>query len=154
VYRGPYVSTVHYGYGVSYGGIGWLGPDYLDPGYYDNSYQQPVDPSLSQAQPYYPGDVPQAGYGAGPAGPPAGDAYRPAYAAPASPAPVNEETVTLVFKDGRPSEQIHNYILTPTTLLVQDGRRREIPVEQLDAAATRKANLDAGVDFRLPAAGK
>jgi hypothetical protein len=74
--------------------------------------------------------------------------YRPAYAP--QPPPADEEAVTLIFKDGRPSEQIHNYILTAKTLYVQDERRRVIPVEQLDLAATEKANLDAGVEFQLP----
>jgi hypothetical protein len=58
--------------------------------------------------------------------------------------------VTLVFKDGRPAEQIHNYMLTRTTLYVQDERRREIPVDELDLAATVKANKAAGVDFQVP----
>jgi hypothetical protein len=58
--------------------------------------------------------------------------------------------VTLVFKDGRPSQTIHNYALTRTTLYVTDGRPREIPVEALDLAATEKANREAGVNFRLP----
>jgi hypothetical protein len=58
--------------------------------------------------------------------------------------------VTLIFRDGRPAEQIHNYILTRSTLFVGDGQRREIPTDQLDLAATAKANQDAGMDFRLP----
>jgi hypothetical protein len=76
------------------------------------------------------------------------EVYRPAYAP--QPPPADEEAVTLIFKDGRPSEHIHNYILTAKTLYVQDEHRRVIPVEQLDLAATEKANLDAGVEFRLP----
>jgi hypothetical protein len=60
------------------------------------------------------------------------------------------EAVTLVFKDGRPPEQIHNYILTRTTLFVRDQHARKIPTDQLDLAATAKVNQDAGVDFQLP----
>lgn len=33
---------------------------------------------------------------------------------------------------------------------VWDQGHREIPVDQLDLAATVKLNRDAGVDFRLP----
>jgi len=66
----------------------------------------------------------------------------------------SEETVTLVFKDGRPSEQVHNYLLTRTTLFVLDDRRHVIPTDQLDLIATAKVNLDAGVDFQLPAAAR
>jgi hypothetical protein len=76
------------------------------------------------------------------------EAYRPAYAP--QPPPADEDAVTLIFKDGRPSEQIHNYILTAKTLYVQDEHRRVVPVEQLDLVATEKANLDAGVEFSLP----
>jgi hypothetical protein len=63
-----------------------------------------------------------------------------------------QETVTLIFKDGRPPEQIHNYLLTRTTLYVGDVPHRDIPTAQLDLAATAKVNHDAGVDFHLPVA--
>jgi hypothetical protein len=67
-----------------------------------------------------------------------------------APAPAYEEAVTLIFRDGRPPEQIHNYILTRTTLYVGDQQRRAIPTDQLDLIATVKVNQDAGVDFQLP----
>ena len=63
--------------------------------------------------------------------------------------PEPEEAVTLLFKDGRPAEQIHNYMLTRTTLYVRDQHRREISLSDLDVAATKKVNQDAGVDFQL-----
>lgn len=85
--------------------------------------------------------------------PPAPSAYPP-LPAQANPPPEREEAVTLIFKDGRPSEQIHNYILTRSTLFVGDGQHREIPTDQLDLVATAKANQDAGVDFRLPSVPK
>lgn len=72
-------------------------------------------------------------------------------ASPAPP-PTSEEVVKLVFKDRRPPQEIHNYALTPTTLYVLDQQRRDIPVGEIDLAATEKANRDAGVDFQLPAA--
>ena len=50
-------------------------------------------------------------------------------------APPQPYAVTLVFKDGRPSEQIHNYLLTRTTLYVQDQHRRDIALDQLDLSA-------------------
>jgi hypothetical protein len=70
----------------------------------------------------------------------------------ATPAPASQDAVTLVFADGRPDEQIHNYMLTRTTLFVLDQRRQDIPIDQLDLAATAKVNRDAGVDFHLPVA--
>jgi hypothetical protein len=83
-------------------------------------------------------------------------AYRPVYQRPLSPPaePEPEDPVTLVFKDGRPREQIHNYMLTRTTLYVQGKRLREIAVADLDLDATAKVNREAGVDFRLPDSGK
>lgn len=68
--------------------------------------------------------------------------------------PLPQEAVTLVFKDGRPPEQIHNYLLTGTTLYVQDQHRRDIPLSQLDLVATAKVNHEAGVDFHLPGTPK
>jgi hypothetical protein len=90
-------------------------------------------------------------------GPP--DAYPPAPRSPYQPSAneprpsatlETEAAVTLVFKDGRPPEQVHNYVLTRTTLYVQDQNRRNIPVDELDIAATAKTNLDAGVVFQVP----
>jgi hypothetical protein len=77
--------------------------------------------------------------------------YEPMPEPPGSqPALGSEGAVTLVFKDGRPPEQIHNYLLTRNTLYVQDQKHQEIPTDQLDLVATAKVNEDAGVDFRLP----
>lgn len=62
----------------------------------------------------------------------------------------NEDGVTLVFKDGRPPVQIHDYVLTRNTVYVWDRHQRVIPIDQLDMVATAKANSDAGIDFALP----
>jgi hypothetical protein len=58
--------------------------------------------------------------------------------------------VTLIFNDGRPSEQIHNYLLTATTLTVLDQKYREIPLGQINLAATEAKNRAEGIDFHLP----
>jgi hypothetical protein len=68
--------------------------------------------------------------------------------------PEGEDTITLIFKDGRPPEQIHNYILTRNTLYVGERHHPEIPVDQLDLIATAQVNRDLGVDFHLPGAAK
>ena len=62
----------------------------------------------------------------------------------------DDQAVTLIFKDGRAPETIHNYALTRKTLYVTDARPREIPVAALDLAATEKVNRAAGVRFQLP----
>jgi hypothetical protein len=65
--------------------------------------------------------------------------------------PGSSDTVTLIFKDGRPNEQIQNYLATRSTLTILDnGRRREIAISELNIPATIKANHETGVDFQLP----
>ena len=151
-YRAPYGVL---GYGVyaypGYLGSGDLG--YSDESGYDDS--QPAQDDANAPEQYgddgpdqQPGqepdqqELPPWPYGS--------VQQQPVYAQPAPPAP-SEATVTLIFKDGRPPEQIHNYLLMKGTLYVDDPHRREIPVDQLDLAATVKANRDAGIDFRVPA---
>lgn len=145
-YRREYVSP--YGAGVVYGVPGWVNPyplGYMDTTGTDDS-QTPPDQSAAgdagvwQAPPYDQGQQL----------PP----YPPPSISQPAPAPQSEEAVTLVFKDGRPSEQIHNYVLTRTTLFVDDRQRREIPTDQLDLIATARVNQEAGVDFRLPDASR
>jgi hypothetical protein len=125
----------------------------LDDGSYDDSSAAQANAPQQNA----PQDYPEDGYGppadqAGPALPPwpGPNAQQPAQQ-PAAPLQ-NSEAVTLVFNDGHPSEQIHNYLLTPGTLYVLDQHRREIPTNRIDMAATVKANREAGVDFKLPRA--
>lgn len=142
-YRRPYVSA--YGTGIPYygvpGGIGAYPYGYADSTDSDDSQtssngapdgsdtQPPLEPYQPQAlEPWQPNSVLQH----------------------PSPASGSEEAVTLIFKDGRTPEQIHNYLLTRTTLYVDDSYHRVIPTSQLDLAATAKVNHDAGVDFHLP----
>ena len=156
--RPPYVyerSYVPYGTGLAY--VGSIDPDCFsfgdcDP--YDGaySYGPAVAPDVNPDA-YAQGSPPYANQG-GEADEMQADAtqlapFRPAYQRP-SPPPEPQPPVTLVFKDGRPPEQIHNYMLTRTTLYVQDEHHREIAVSDLDLAATEKANKDAGVAFQLP----
>lgn len=153
-YRRTYVPF--YGVGLPYN-VGWVGPDFLDSSY-DNSSYASAPPAASPADGYgapSPNDyVPPPSYDQprpmeqAEAAPSA--AFRPAYQRPL-PEPSAEDAVTLVFKDGRPSEQIHNYMLTQTTLYVQDQRRHQISVADIDVPATEKVNRDAGIDFQLPA---
>lgn len=127
-----------YAYPGFYADYGFLDPGYTDAIPYDDASAQPMypDPGLEQqAQQPAPAPLP---------------ANSPRYASP--PQPAEEEAVTLVFKDGRPNEQIHNYMLTRSMLYVRDQHRHDIPVAQLDLAATQKANQDNGVEFALPSA--
>jgi hypothetical protein len=144
--RRPYFRPYRAGYVYAY--PGYIGSDYLsypdyDP-YDDSAYVAPQPPASyapneSEAPPVDPFDTTPS------------TAYRPAYVRPQPPPEPEAETpVTLIYKDGRPPEQIQNYILTRTTLYVQETHLREIPVDQLDLAATQKVNKDAGLEFQLP----
>ncbi len=157
----------------------FYGDDFADsdsqqPGYSDQQgYSDQAGYGAGQPNPNYPG-----GYGpdysaqppspspydsAGPS--PAGAPYQPSPQLPrearapyrsSAAAPLSESTtvpespLTLVFRDGRPPEKIHNYLLTATTLSILDQHHRDIPIDQLDLAATARVNREAGVDFQLP----
>lgn len=61
-----------------------------------------------------------------------------------------QEAVTLIFKDGRAPETIHNFMLTADSLTVLDGAYQRIPLDQIDVAATQSANRAAGISFEVP----
>ncbi len=68
---------------------------------------------------------------------------------PPAPEPPQLPTV-LVFKDGHQSE-VANYAIFGETLFdLTAGRRRKIPLTDLDLVATEKQNDDRGVSFQLP----
>jgi hypothetical protein len=131
------------GAGFSYVVPGWIGYGY--PGYgYDAGYDDSAA-SADNGAPVYeapPEDQEQTA---------ARNPYE-AYPEPSSPSPTpqNENATTVVFKDGRPSEQIHNYALTRTTLFVLDEHHRDIPTDEIDLSATERVNRDAGIEFQLP----
>lgn len=55
----------------------------------------------------------------------------------------------LVFKDGRQME-VSNYAIMGSTLYLFAGDHRKISLADLDLDATRRANDDRGVEFRVP----
>ncbi len=59
--------------------------------------------------------------------------------------------VTLIFKDGRKPLTVQNYAMTQSKIFVRDqGAEQDVPIRDLDVAATMAANDRAGVDFALP----
>ena len=154
----------HHGYYYTY--YGWVsypywpwwgwGYPYL-PAYWDswdNYDPQPASNYGVSQYPEYnpvpydepPSDQPQQQPESAPYSRPAPSNEEPSSASPDSP----PATITLVFKDGRPNQQIRNYLLTAKTLSVLDSGRRDIPVDQIDLPATARLNGDAGNVFALP----
>lgn len=122
-------------------------PEYAYP------YPQPAPEYPAQpAYPAYPQGQPAPQAYAYPAVPPGYEAYVPQPVQPQMQyVPGSSSTVILIYKDGRPPEQIQNYLATRSTLTVLDGgRRREIPLSDLNIPATISANRQTGVDFQLP----
>lgn len=144
-YRRSYPGLLGYGVPIP---AGWVWPGYLsfDSGFTsDAGSVAPAEPYLPDAGPYAAPDEPAE------AAPPS--AYRPAYQ-PQQPAadPGEGTPVTLVFKDGRPPEEVRNYLITRTTLYVQEDHLRAIPVADLDLAETQRINRFVGIDFAVPEA--
>jgi hypothetical protein len=113
----------------------------LAPGY----EEAPPYPNYA-ATPYAPQDT-------APAQPAAQSVPRatPAGAVPAEPV----EPLTVIFKDGRKSQQIRNYMLTATVLTNLDRQHyQQIPLDQIDVAATEQANRIHGIDFHVPPASR
>ncbi len=158
---GPSYPGYGRGYGVGYGyGFPLFNPflgaflDWpIDSSWNDSNFLYNNDASVADAESYDPGQPPDTYAGPAPLyqqGYPQPGAAPYAGAPLAPQAPAQEEAVTLIYKDGRPSEQIRNYALTRTALYIPGPHVREIPLSQLDLAATEQVNRDAGVDFRLP----
>ena len=141
------------------------------PGYPGPAYPQGAQDTYGEPQQVYPDDQQSRGSAQQPYG---AESYGSAESAPQQPVRparqpyaghgqewssiesasssggLNRPAVTVIFKDGRPSQQIHNYLLTETTLTVFEPQYHEIPLDQVDLAATEAANRAAGVDFRPP----
>ena len=115
--------------------FGWDSPSY-DPG-----PAATVQPDQYSAPAQEPDAEPEARPG-----------YEPYQQAP-SVAPDPEPALTIVYKDGH-SQEIHNYAMTRTSLLLLDeastGRTPEISLDEINLAATEQVNRAAGVNFRVP----
>ncbi len=151
-HRRPYSSG--YRTPIFYGLPGWIGPGPL--GYYPDDFGDD-DSAVSSGE--SAGNYVAQGYDEQPPADTEQPVFRDNYEAPGEmppppppppQVPENEDATTIVFKDGRPSEQIHNYALTRTTLFVLDQQRRDIPLDEVDMAATEKANRAAGIRFQIP----
>ena len=124
-----------------------------------NTQQQPPanEPEYPQYRPYYESNsvIDNQGhvYDRRPEHAPETPAAEPT---PSSPEPTssaeaeNEGPRTLlIFKDGRQME-VSNYAIMGSTLYLFAGDHRKISLADLDIDATRKANDDRGIEFRVP----
>jgi hypothetical protein len=74
-----------------------------------------------------------------------------ASAAPPSPA----QPLTVIFKSGRSPIEIQNYMMTAKVLTDLDSEHYEqIPLNEINLAATQNFNKVAGVDFQVPIASR
>lgn len=127
----------------------WLGYGYpyvIDPGFYDwgdsdnSAYDQGATP------PPYPVPYADEGYGA-----PSQQSTNGGPATPSASSP--EQFLTVIFKSGRAPVKVQNYMMTARVLTDLDSQHYEqIPLEQIDLAATQRINSAAGMEFQIPGA--
>lgn len=73
----------------------------------------------------------------------------------AASSPALEGPLTVIFKGGRAPEKMQNYMLTATALTDLDADHYErISLNQIDLAATARANRASGLEFRVPGASR
>jgi hypothetical protein len=141
-----YVNTYPAWLGYSYPYLidPWFSNDWDD---FDNSAND-TGYDTGGAAPEYPSPYPDEGYGA--------LSEQPSAAAPAalfSPEP--EQPLTVIFKSGRAPVKVQNYMMTAKVLTDLDSQHyEEIPVDQIDLAATQQVNSAAGVEFQIPGASR
>jgi hypothetical protein len=101
----------------------------------------PYPPPYPDQRPPYPGES----YAAPVAE--AGAAAPSALSAPSAPA----QPLTVIFKSGRAPIEVRNYLMTAKILTDLDSEHYEqIPLDQIDLAATKRFNSFAGVEFQVP----
>ncbi|HTW62380.1 MAG TPA: hypothetical protein VMD55_11275, partial [Terracidiphilus sp.] len=138
-----------YGYGYPY----TINPGFFDWGDTDDSgYDQGGEYDQGGAAPAYPPPYPDEG------SPYPDEGYaapneQPVAAAPAAPEP--DQTLLLILKSGGAPVKVQNYMMTAKVLTVLDPQHyQQIPLDQIDLAATRRVNSAAGVEFQVPDASR
>jgi hypothetical protein len=153
-FRDWYVNSYPYWSGYPYlvnpnfynlGLYDWSDPDNSAPGSYEADISQPGSDEYAQNGPapdYAP--YPNQGY------------YAPNQIAPAaSGAPAPAQPLTVIFKSGRAPIQVQNYLITAKVLTDLDSEHYEqIPLDEINLAATQNFNKVAGVDFQIPTASR
>jgi len=132
----------------------WPGYGYpylLDPGFYDWDDSDDSGYLQNDAAPYDPAVYPDYGYGAPSEIPPASAQGQPRAAAEPIAPSAPDQPLTVIFKSGRDPVKMQNYMMTAKVLTDLDSRHYEqIPINQIDIAATQWANSAVGVRFEIP----
>lgn len=157
----------YYGYAPGYV-YPYTYPYVIDPGFYDwgatdySDTQPEVEPPAGQDPDYaYAPDTAGPGYGDAPYPQQQGSVQPGAAQVPpqrqeyhfasSSAPPAASKPLTVIFKDKRPPEKIYNFMISSTSLTDLDGQSFEkIPLDEIDVAATQRANRSIGVDFEVP----
>jgi hypothetical protein len=139
-----------------------LGYPYLfNPNFYNLGLYDWSDPGSSAANSYEPGaqpdnSVPDEAYdqnGAAPDYPPYPNQVHALPNQKASPSPA--QPLVVIFKTGRDPMKIQNYLITAKVLTDLDSQHYEqIPLDEINLAATQNFNKVAGVDFQIPTASR
>lgn len=155
-----YVSTYPYWSGYPY----LIDPNAYNLGLYDwgddsgDTASGSSQPGNSEPNDYVPDSYLSDQNGVAPAYPPPYPDERPPYPNQgyAVPAPaVSDQFLTVIFKNGRAPIEVENYLMTAKVLTDLDSEHYEqIPLDQIDLAATKRFNSFAGVDFQVPAAAR
>lgn len=158
-FRNWYVSTYPNLLGYPY----LLNPDLYNLGLYDwsdsdNSAPGSYEPDNSQPGGYVTGNYQSDQNGPAPDYPPYPNQ---GYAAPnqiapaAAAAPSSAQPLTVIFKSGRSPVEIQNYMITAKVLTILDSEHYEqIPLDEINLAATQNFNKVAGVNFQVPSSAR
>ena len=159
-----HVNTFQYWSGYPY----LLNPNFYNLGLYDwndsdnsapssyepSSYEPSSDESASSQPGSYPSDQGYDQNGPAPDYPPyPNQGYYPPnqIASAATGAPASTQPLTVIFKSGRSPIEIQNYLITAKVLTDLDSQHYEqIPLDEINLAATQNFNKVAGVDFQVP----
>ncbi len=133
----------------------WPGYPYLyDPNAYNLGLYDWSDSGGSAAGSYLPGNSSDDQNGSAPLylGPYPDQGYAaPGSPAGAAPPAASEQPLTVIFRSGRAPIKVRNYLMTSSVLTDLDSDHYEqIPLSQIDLAATESINQAAGLDFQVP----
>ena len=120
----------------------------IDPGFYDGGDSDNSAYDQGGAPPLYQAPYSDEGYGAPSEQPATAGSISPSTSSP-------EQSLTVIFKSDRDPVKVRNYMMTAKVLTDLDSQHYEqIPMDQIDLAATQRVNSTVGVEFQIPSASR